>query len=133
MDRERQRAHAVGQGAVTLAGLGVVLLAGRAVSIHAPPCPLRSLTGVPCPGCGMTRTADAVISGQVGEALATDAAAVLLLVAIGVLAAVHLVRVVLQRQAPPRWLRGWAVPVALGVLVAIHWGTTVVTGGMTTG
>lgn len=117
---------------MTLAGLGAVVLAARTVSMPVPPCPLRALTGIPCPGCGMTRTADAIVTGRLGEALATDAAAVLLLAAIAILAAIHLVRVVIWRRPPPAVLLGWAVPVVLGVLVAVHWATTLVTGGMTT-
>lgn len=125
------RAHAIGRSAAALAGVGGALLVGRAVGIPGPPCPLRTLTGVPCPGCGMTRTADALVSGQVAHALSVDAAAVLLVVAIGLLAVVHLVRVVLQRRPPPRLLHGWAVPAVLGALVLVHWATTLVTGGMT--
>lgn len=125
------RAHAIGRSAAALAGVGGVLLAGRAVGIPGPPCPLRTLTGIPCPGCGMTRTAEAMAQGQVAHALGIDAAAVLLVVAIGVLAAVHLVRVVIRRRPPPRLLEGWAVPAVLGALVLVHWGTTLVTGGMT--
>jgi hypothetical protein len=34
-----------------------------------PPCPLRTLTGVPCPLCGMTRGVTAVVHGQLGHAL----------------------------------------------------------------
>jgi len=34
----------------------------------APPCPLRTLTGVPCPLCGMTRGVTAVVHGHLGRA-----------------------------------------------------------------
>ena len=33
-------------------------------------CPLRALTGVPCPLCGMTRAIVAAVHGHVGESLA---------------------------------------------------------------
>jgi hypothetical protein len=39
--------------------------------------------------------------------------------------------VVLQRRPPPRFLHGWAVPAAIGALLLVHWGITLVTGGMT--
>lgn len=126
-----RRAHAVGQGALTLVGLGVVLLAGRTVGVHAPPCPFRSITGIPCPGCGMTRLADAVAHGHLERALHADGAGVAVLVVLLVLGAVHLATVVLRHQPPPAWMRSLVVPGVLVALMAAHWITTLVTGGIT--
>lgn len=36
------------------------------------PCPLRTLTGVPCPACGLTTAAVALVRGQVGAAFAAN-------------------------------------------------------------
>jgi uncharacterized protein DUF2752 len=36
------------------------------------PCPLRTVTGVPCPMCGMTTAASSLAAGQLGGALAAN-------------------------------------------------------------
>jgi hypothetical protein len=43
-----------------------------------PPCPLRAVTGVPCPGCGGLRALDELGSGQIAAALSSNALVVLL-------------------------------------------------------
>lgn len=122
------RARIVGQSALGLVGLGGVLLAGRAVSIHAPACPFLSLTGVPCPGCGMTRLADAVVHGRIGDAIGADPAGVAILAVLLVVAATFLVRVVLRRGEPPGWMRSPLLIVGIAALLVAHWATTIVTG-----
>jgi hypothetical protein len=52
-----------------------VLLAGSVVLGHLPsgvglPCPLRTLTGIPCPFCGMTTSLRGLTAGQLGRSLA---------------------------------------------------------------
>jgi hypothetical protein len=48
-------------------------------------CPLRSLTGVPCPLCGMTRGVTDMVHGDVGKALLMNPGSVLLVVAVVVM------------------------------------------------
>ena len=84
MDQGSARARLVGgrrPGSVPeqlgLAGLGA---AGAAAAYQAAlggeglwlPCPLRSITGIPCPLCGMTTAATALASGDLAGALAAN-------------------------------------------------------------
>jgi hypothetical protein len=45
------------------------------------PCPLRTLTGVPCPICGMTTSVEATVHGHLGAALQANPAGPFLVVA----------------------------------------------------
>lgn len=45
-----------------------------------PPCPLRALTGIPCPLCGSTRGVIAAIHGDIGHALSLNPASIGVLV-----------------------------------------------------
>ncbi|MHB8670542.1 MAG: DUF2752 domain-containing protein [Acidimicrobiales bacterium] len=49
------------------------------------PCPLRSLTGVPCPFCGMTTSVEATVHGHLGAAAAANPAGILAVVVATVL------------------------------------------------
>jgi Protein of unknown function (DUF2752) len=61
-------------------GLAGLAAAGAAVAYQAAlggeglalPCPLRTLTGVPCPLCGVTTAATSLASGDLGAALAAN-------------------------------------------------------------
>jgi hypothetical protein len=69
---------------------GGVMLAGAAIlprlTNHAgAPCPLRTLTGLPCPLCGMTTSVESTLRGQVAAARAANPACILAVVAAGVL------------------------------------------------
>ena len=76
-----------------LRGVGVAMLSMAIVRPMlpfevVPPCPLRTLTGIPCPLCGMTRGVTAAVHAEFGRALFLNpasilavAAAVLLLIA----------------------------------------------------
>ena len=53
-----------------------------AVSAHPPLlCPLKTITGVPCPFCGMTTSVEATVHLHLGDAVAATPAGVLLVVA----------------------------------------------------
>jgi hypothetical protein len=79
--------------------------------VHPPlACPLRSLTGIPCPFCGLTRACVAAVHGHLATSLAFNPAGVLMIVA----ALVALVR--------PQWLARVRMPVwVAGAAFAALW------------
>lgn len=122
-----QRAQAIGSGAATAAGLGAVLLAGRSVGAHLPPCPFLAVTGVPCPFCGLTRLGDSLAHLQVGDAVAASPGGVVLLVGLG-LVAVTFLWTVARRRPPPGWLGSPVLAAAAALALVAHWGTSIVVG-----
>jgi Protein of unknown function (DUF2752) len=72
-------------------GAAAVMLAAGAILPFLPghaglPCPLRTLTGVPCPMCGMTTSVEATLHGHPGSALgANPAGPALVLCAVAIL------------------------------------------------
>ncbi|MGW7353431.1 DUF2752 domain-containing protein [Streptomyces sp. NPDC054784] len=108
----------------TAAAVGFVGAVDPSEPGHYPACPLLSLTGVLCPGCGGLRAAHAVAHGDAVAALGANA---LVAVAFPALAVLWLcwVRAVLRRRpvvsavallpVPPRAVHGWV----LGGLVLV--------------
>jgi hypothetical protein len=93
----------VDAGTARLAGaamLGVAAVRPIVPFEFVPPCPLRSLTGVPCPLCGMTRGVTALVHGDVGRGLFLNPAS---LVAIA-LAVLLIVQWRTKRVVVPVWL-----------------------------
>jgi hypothetical protein len=91
-------------------GAGAAMLAAAAVLPHLPGhpglvCPLRTLTGVPCPLCGLTTSVEDTVSGHVGAAVSANPGGVLLVLVAVVLLAVR-----------PRQIR---LPSAAFVLLAL--------------
>jgi uncharacterized protein DUF2752 len=103
-----QAAETIGKVRIELKPLraaGAVMLAGAVVRPHlpahlGPPCPLRTLTGVPCPFCGMTRGVTAFVHGDLGASLMFNPGAVLLVA----LAVVLLVAWRWRRVTIPMWV-----------------------------
>ena len=97
---------------VRVAAGGMVAIAAvwPVLPVHPPlACPLRSLTGVPCPFCGMTRAVVAAAHGHLGASLAFNPAGIFVLA----LAVVAIFR--------PAWLARlqvstWSLFSILGVL-----------------
>lgn len=66
-----------GWGAVGMLG-ALAALAVRWIAAAPPTCAMRTLLGVPCPGCGTTRALAALMEGHLAEALALHPLAPLL-------------------------------------------------------
>ncbi|WP_137294576.1 DUF2752 domain-containing protein [Nocardioides dongxiaopingii] len=78
-------------------------------------CPFRRVTGLPCPGCGLTRSWVDLAHGDLAGAWAMNPFGIVLVAALAVLV-VLVVRARLRGDAPPRldaWLRRPAVLVVL--------------------
>lgn len=75
-----------------------------------PPCPLRTLTGVPCPLCGSTRGVIAAVHGDIGDALTLNPAAIGVLVLAGLLLAGWRI----ERLRVPVWV--------IATVFAVLWG-----------
>ena len=58
-------------GAVLVLG-ALMACAWLSLGLPTPACPLRELTGVPCPTCGTTRLVTALLAGRPLEALASN-------------------------------------------------------------
>lgn len=78
-------------------------------------CPFRALTGLPCPGCGLTRSWVYAAHGWWEQSFASHPFGMLLVAAVLVLAVVVVVRRA-RRTPPPDLDRVLRHPLALGVL-----------------
>ena len=86
-------------------GVGVGILAVAAVRPLVPfelvpPCPLRTLTGIPCPLCGMTRGVTAAVHADLGRAAFLNPGSIVLVV----LAVLLLVAWRSKRLDVPTWV-----------------------------
>jgi len=77
-------------------------------------CPFRALTGLPCPGCGLTRSWVYAAHGWWEQSFSSHPFGMLLVAAVLVLAVVVAVRRV-RRIPPPDLDRVMRHPVALGI------------------
>lgn len=111
-----------------LTGAGVALAAAvwptltRATGV-ALACPLRSMTGIPCPFCGSTTAWIALVRGDLGAAAAANPSSILIasfvVVMLGVLVLRHL-----RRLGPPvawRPERTLLLTRGIGALVVASW------------
>jgi Protein of unknown function (DUF2752) len=84
---------------VASGGMVAIAAAWPLLPAHPPlACPLRALTGIPCPLCGMTRAVVAAAHGHLGTSLAFNPAGIVVLV----VAVVAILR--------PAWLTRLRIP-----------------------
>ena len=66
-----------------IAGAGTVHLGLYLAGLPGWSCPIRAVTGVPCPGCGLTTATGQLLHGQIARSLQTHAFAPIFLFAMG--------------------------------------------------
>jgi hypothetical protein len=123
---ERQLAMLWGAAAVSAVALRPVWIA---IAPHLGSCTFRRLTGIPCPTCGTTRTALALLDLDLGAAIAVNPLATLVGVVFIVGGWAALVWVLLRGPVPVsglHWSRLWTAA-TIG-LVLINWIYLIVTG-----
>ena len=88
-----------------------------------PPCPLRTLTGVPCPFCGMTTATVAITHGNWLAAAAANPLAYLVAALVIGTAPVLIARAAGQVSAPQPWSAATRRRIgrAVACLVALSW------------
>jgi hypothetical protein len=111
----------------TFAVVGGASLALHGLGAEVTLCRFRALTGLPCPTCGATRGAAALLRGDVGEAFAMNPLLMLVAAAVAVLLLARLVAGVgpalSTRPGEGRWLFAGAL-----LLVLLDWAYLVAAG-----
>ena len=113
---------------ILLAGLAVVQIALTAAGWGAWKCPIYSVSGVPCPGCGLSRAMLLLASGQWSAAIQMHAFAPVLLAAVigfavaGILPRRQLENILFRIATVERYT---GIVVILTLAMLIYWGLRV--------
>jgi Protein of unknown function (DUF2752) len=106
--------------------LGVAAIQGLSLVTRLPgiPCPFRAGTGIPCPGCGLTRACGALVTGDWARMFRFHAMAPLVLVAAAWYLMVHhgpgKVRYI-SRDVWHALERRVSVPLVVGGTFVVYW------------
>jgi hypothetical protein len=99
-----------------LGATGVLVLKGLHPGLPGLSCPLRALTGIPCPTCYLTRATAASLVGRFDDAVALHAFGPVL--AAGLV--IWSIQALCTGRLVPRMLRGWQLA-AMGALLLLYW------------
>ena len=106
-------------GVSNLRVLGALMAGGAVVLPFTPDvgplCPLRRITGVPCPACGMTTAMIALARGDLGASLAANPAGIVLALVVAAAFLPLFVRRLIVEPLPTKALSRWG-PLALAPL-----------------
>ena len=120
VDRRTSTPVKLGLAGLTAAGCVYVALVDPNRSSLYPQCPFKALTGLDCPGCGITRALHSLLHGNLVQAADHNLLAVVLsVVALGWFVVARVQR---RRGRPtPRFSYGPRVTITLGLVVLAFW------------
>lgn len=128
MDSPRVRhAHWLVGPLVTLAAVAVLLVAARFyehLPVHPPECGFRKALGLPCVGCGGTRSIRALVDGRLAEATRFNPAVVVGAFACTAWAAIGIWRYWSGAEPPPAAVQNRRLvrnAILVGVLLLLNW------------
>jgi hypothetical protein len=94
-------------------------------------CTFQNVTGVPCPGCGLTRSFISITRGNLADAWRYNPAGMLFFAVVAFQIPYRLVQIARIRRGLPefQWvsLDRWVV-IGLVAMLLIHWGFVIVAG-----
>ena len=99
-----------------LGATGLLVLKGLHPGLPGFSCPLRALTGIPCPTCYLTRATAASLVGRFEDAVALHAFGPVLAAGLVIWSA----QTLRSGRLVPQVLRGWHLAV-LGLLLLLYW------------
>lgn len=108
-----------------IAGLAIVQVGRAAAGWRGWQCPIHFISGVPCPGCGLSRATALFIQGKWQTAIEVHAFAPILAVAIGFLTIAAIMPRSLQHRAVRRvaaWERRSGIVAFVVLAMFIYWG-----------
>jgi len=88
---------------LAVVGTGALLIGLHLAGLPGWPCPVKSLLGIPCPGCGLTTAIGQFLHGQWSASLHTHAFAPIFLFALAVMAVV-LIMPEKQHKSAVAWI-----------------------------